>query len=341
MWAQTALCPSAPRRFFLILFFLPCWPRCTVAVRYSTASGAGVARLFFFCPSSSPPPPTTREPNSHWLRTLAIVYINPPPDSLHPSPSLFPILRQGFLLPFKAASSPTTFPFSHPYLSLLFKMAGGAVADVGFTPAGPVARPASVKQSLPAILVAAASAFGGVLFGYDTGTISGLIVMRTSGDFRQACPGSTTGAYALTTNDESLVVSILSAGTFVVPWPVRPSRISLVDDGVCRSLCCFHHRCGMQMATTDLGVFIGGRVVAGLGVGILSTIVPMYQSENAPRWIRGAVVSVTSGPLLLVCFAPRSPTTVRRTAMIPARGASRRYPACLCHSSLRFLPDSS
>lgn len=33
-----------------------------------------------------------------------------------------------------------------------------------------------------------------------------------------------------------------------------------------------------------------GRWVAGLGVGALSTLVPMYQSESAPRQVRGAMV---------------------------------------------------
>ena len=33
-----------------------------------------------------------------------------------------------------------------------------------------------------------------------------------------------------------------------------------------------------------------GRWVAGLGVGALSSVVPMYQSESAPRQVRGAMV---------------------------------------------------
>ena len=37
--------------------------------------------------------------------------------------------------------------------------------------------------------------------------------------------------------------------------------------------------------------FTMGRFVAGLGIGALSTSVPMYQSESVPRRIRGIVVS--------------------------------------------------
>lgn len=180
-------------------------------------------------------------------------------------------------------------------------MAGGAVAPVDAGYVSAVVKPASVRQSLPAILVAAASAFGGVLFGYDTGTISGLLVMenfkQTFGQFYPVnIPSNTNGTqkpgYDLSTSDTSLVVSILSAGTFVGALAGAPiSDILGRRWGMQLALLVFCIGVVMQMATTDLGVFIGGRVVAGLGVGILSTIVPMYQSETAPRWIRGAVVS--------------------------------------------------
>ena len=48
----------------------------------------------------------------------------------------------------------------------------------------------------------------------------------------------------------------------------------------------------VQIATTDKWYQIAlGRWVAGLGVGALSSVVPMYQSESAPRQVRGAMVS--------------------------------------------------
>ena len=63
----------------------------------------------------------------------------------------------------------------------------------------------------------------------------------------------------------------------------------------------------MQTAATKLPLFIVGRVWAGLGVGLVSTLVPMYQSECSPKWIRGAVVSlyqfgITIGVLLANIF---------------------------------------
>ncbi|EEB88712.1 hypothetical protein MPER_13283, partial [Moniliophthora perniciosa FA553] len=48
----------------------------------------------------------------------------------------------------------------------------------------------------------------------------------------------------------------------------------------------------MQTAATEVPLFVVGRVFAGLGVGVISCVIPMYQSECAPKWIRGAVVSL-------------------------------------------------
>lgn len=83
---------------------------------------------------------------------------------------------------------------------------GPAAAGGGINAAG--------KSKLAGIIMTAFAAFGGILYGYDTGTISGIIAMddwlRTFGDKTD----TTSLGYLLPTNKESLVVSILSAGTF-------------------------------------------------------------------------------------------------------------------------------
>lgn len=60
-------------------------------------------------------------------------------------------------------------------------------------------------------------------------------------------------------------------------------------------------------ASRDWVQIMMGRFVAGLGVGALSLLVPMYQAETAPPWIRGAMVCtyqlfITLGIFLAATF---------------------------------------
>jgi sugar porter (SP) family MFS transporter len=62
----------------------------------------------------------------------------------------------------------------------------------------------------------------------------------------------------------------------------------------------------LQVAATDIPVLVAGRAIGGLGVGLISASVPLYQPEITPKWIRGAVVScyqwaITIGLLLASC----------------------------------------
>lgn len=47
----------------------------------------------------------------------------------------------------------------------------------------------------------------------------------------------------------------------------------------------------LQTGAHNFATFVVGRVFAGIGVGLVSTLIPMYQSECSPKWIRGALVS--------------------------------------------------
>ena len=88
-------------------------------------------------------------------------------------------------------------------------MPGGPVSAGGGISAG--------KNKFAGIAMTAFAAFGGILFGYDTGTIAGLIQMddwlRKFGQPTTVSPTNPSG-FLLSTSNQSLVVSILSAGTF-------------------------------------------------------------------------------------------------------------------------------
>jgi SP family sugar:H+ symporter-like MFS transporter len=102
----------------------------------------------------------------------------------------------------------------------------------------------------------------------------------------------------------SLIVSILSAGTFFGALTAAPAadflgrRLGLVASNVVFCIGVI-----LQTIATDIPVFVAGRFFAGYGVGMISATIPLYQSETAPKWIRGVIVgayqlAITIGILL-------------------------------------------
>ncbi|KAI9701656.1 MAG: High-affinity glucose transporter rgt2 [Bogoriella megaspora] len=157
----------------------------------------------------------------------------------------------------------------------------------------------------PAIAVGLFVAFGGVLFGYDTGTIGGILTMDYwLHSFSTGAIDPDTGGPAITASQSSEIVSLLSAGTFFGSLSASPfgdyigRRMGLVAS-------CFVFILGviLQTAATRIPLFVAGRFFAGFGVGLVSALIPLYQSETSPKWIRGTVVgayqlAITIGLLL-------------------------------------------
>ncbi|TVY73250.1 putative glucose transporter rco-3 [Lachnellula suecica] len=152
-------------------------------------------------------------------------------------------------------------------------------------------------SSVTAIGVGLFVAFGGVLFGqvplmYDTGTIGGIIAMPAWLEtFSTGYKNPLTNMPDITAGQSSLIVSILSAGTFFGALAAAPladwigRRIALMI-----TLVVFCFGVVLQTAAVAIPLFVAGRFFAGFGVGLISALIPLYQSETAPKWIRGAVV---------------------------------------------------
>ncbi|KAL1596303.1 hypothetical protein SLS60_008948 [Paraconiothyrium brasiliense] len=158
--------------------------------------------------------------------------------------------------------------------------------------------------TLRGYLLCVFAAFGGILFGYDSGYISGVLAMdyfkQTFGHGKGATtsgPASNANRYvapdyAIPTWQKSLIVSILSAGTFfgaliagsVADWIGRRSTIIIG---------CIIFSVGVvfQVASSSVGLLVPGRLIAGFGVGFVSAIIILYMSEVAPKAVRGAIVS--------------------------------------------------
>ncbi|XP_078112657.1 proton myo-inositol cotransporter-like isoform X3 [Sander vitreus] len=126
------------------------------------------------------------------------------------------------------------------------------------------------------------SALGGFLFGYDTGVVSGAMLllkeeMNLSALWQELLISSTVGAAAL---------SSLSGG-FLNGWLGRR---------ICILLASFIFSIGgivLSLAPNKV-VLLVGRITVGLGIGIASMTVPVYIAEVSPPHQRGQLVTINS-----------------------------------------------
>ncbi|WP_298215808.1 sugar porter family MFS transporter [Acidocella sp.] len=128
--------------------------------------------------------------------------------------------------------------------------------------------------------IAIIAGLGGLLFGYDTGVISGaLLYIRHS--------------FHLSQNLQGLVVAITLGGAAfgaAVAGPLSDRlgrRIVLLVTAllfiVGALICAF---------APGLGVLLAGRTIVGVAIGVASMLTPLYLSEMAPRQKRGAIVTI-------------------------------------------------
>jgi len=130
------------------------------------------------------------------------------------------------------------------------------------------------------LLVASVAALGGLLFGYDTGVISGAILFIAN-DF------------GLSTRLQELTISIVLVGCIA-----GSSVAGLIADRVGRRITLL--AAGIIFGAGALGsaftpsieVLLAARFVVGIAIGFCSVVAPLYISEVAPADVRGALVSL-------------------------------------------------
>ena len=142
-------------------------------------------------------------------------------------------------------------------------------------PEGIVEAPVTWK----AYLICAFASFGGIFFGYDSSYINGVNGAQSFKDQVEYV-----GAETVSDSNQSLIVSILSLGTFLGAiiagdvadrigrkWTVILGTIIYAIGVVVQML--------TGIGGEALAVITVGRFVAGLGVGFESAIVILYMSE--------------------------------------------------------------
>ncbi len=136
------------------------------------------------------------------------------------------------------------------------------------------------KNSGFVIIVAAISALGGLLFGYDTGVISGAIIFIQK-DF------------ALRAVMEELTVSavLIGAVTGSIFGGTLSDRFGRRRIIILSALIFVLGAAGTAL-TPNITWLIVGRIVVGIGIGIASFTTPLYISEVSPDRMRGRLVTL-------------------------------------------------
>jgi len=138
----------------------------------------------------------------------------------------------------------------------------------------------SIKQRWLLTIISSVTAIGGLLFGYDTGVISGAILYIQE-------------QYPISTMQKELIVGILSLGAIfgalfggpLCDWIGRKKTVLIAS-------ICFLVSAIILACVKSINEIIILRFVIGISIGISSTTSPLYIAELAPRYARGALVSI-------------------------------------------------
>ena len=138
----------------------------------------------------------------------------------------------------------------------------------------------SSSQNSSNALVYFFGALGGMLFGYDTGVISGAILFITTDlDLNAFYQGLVVS---------SLLIGAMAGAGVAGPLSDRLGRRRII---LIAAIVFSVGAIGAALAP-NVGVLVLFRIVLGVAVGAAALIVPLYLSEVAPTEIRGAVSSL-------------------------------------------------
>ncbi|MGJ8685357.1 MAG: sugar porter family MFS transporter [Nonlabens sp.] len=133
------------------------------------------------------------------------------------------------------------------------------------------------------LLIAAVSALGGLLFGYDTGVINGAQFYLTKFfDLSDALKGWVVG---------SALLGCLAGAIIAGPLSIKIGRKwSLIISALLFTLSAYGS--GLpELFPQTVSMLVFFRILGGLGIGIASMNAPMYIAEIAPSNIRGRMVT--------------------------------------------------
>ncbi|KAK9454500.1 general substrate transporter [Dipodascopsis uninucleata] len=183
--------------------------------------------------------------------------------------------------------------------------------------------------------ISAFAALGGALFGFDISSMSGVLATEQYKDYFNNPIGYKQGA----------ITGAMAAGSLA-----GAMSSSVLGDMISRKIAIqlgavlWIIGAVIQSAAQGSGMLVAGRVISGICVGITSSLVPIYQSEIAPRRIRGRVVSlqqfaVTWG-IMIQYFIQYGCSFIKSDASFRIPWAVQAVPAVILFLGLFLFPHS-
>lgn len=140
--------------------------------------------------------------------------------------------------------------------------------------------------TLKTCLILVGATVGGLLFGYDTGVISGVLLTLRPQDISRSI---------LTDFDKELITSMTGVGSFfgsMLGFPLADKYGRKMTLAYC---CLVFIIAAIWMAiSTTLLFLVMGRFVVGIAVGIAAQCIPVFMSEISPSKIRGTILTLNS-----------------------------------------------
>ncbi|PHH90446.1 hypothetical protein CDD83_3621 [Cordyceps sp. RAO-2017] len=203
---------------------------------------------------------------------------------------------------------------------------------------------ADEKVTLVACVLGAVASFGGFIFGYVSGQISGFFPMD---DFaRRFGTPQADGSYDFGAARQGTIVGMLSIGSLFGAL-IAGKMADTIGRRLSISVFAFFACVGTAIeisSSRHWAQFAVGRLITGLSIGSTSVVVPMYQSECTPTVIRGVIVS--SYQLLITLGIWAAEMVNWGTESMPS-SASWRIPngltfawALVLGTGMLFLPES-
>lgn len=129
-------------------------------------------------------------------------------------------------------------------------------------------------------VIAVLSSIGGFLFGYDTGVISGAILLIKQ-DF-----------FLTPFHEEALIAALLLFAALAAPFAGYLADRFGRRTTILGAALLFSVGALMMAFAPGIEFLIGARSVVGLSIGVVSLTVPLYVSELSPPTVRGFCVSI-------------------------------------------------